>query len=160
MTIDKAGRPPTPCPALVYRSPLDSTLPPAAMPRTAAKTASSTPARPRPVVKFRLRITAGDAIAIGPGKIDLLEAIAEAGSITAGAKAIGMSYRRAWLLVSELNESLKSPALDSAKGGTHGGGSELTEVGRALIDAYRRVQATAASACAADIKTLTGLLAR
>ena len=137
------------------------------MPKTASVTASSRaaaaavpPARAKPVVKFRVRISAGETIAIGPGKIDLLEAIADAGSITAAAKNIGMSYRRAWLLVTELNASLKSPALDSAKGGQHGGGSALTPVGRQLIDSYRRVQATAASACAADIKILTGLLAR
>ncbi len=110
--------------------------------------------------KFRLRITVGDVIAIGPGKVSLLEAIGETGSITAAAKRLDMSYRRAWLLLDELNGALKKPAVDSAKGGTHGGGSALTEVGRQVIDLYRRVEATAERACRADLKRLLGLLAR
>jgi len=113
----------------------------------------------KPSAKFRMRITTGDAIAIGPGKISLLEAIDETGSITAAAKSLDMSYRRAWMLLDELNRSLRQPAVDSAKGGQHGGGSELTEVGRQLIDTYRRIEATAASACAADIKRLLNLVA-
>lgn len=110
--------------------------------------------------RFRFRITMGDVIAIGPGKITLLEAISETGSITSAAKSLDMSYRRAWLLLDELNRSLRQPAVDSAKGGPHGGGSELTAVGRQLIDTYRRIESTAASACAADIKRLLGLIAR
>ena len=112
------------------------------------------------MARFRIRITAGEAIAIGPGKVALLEAIAQTGSISAGAKQLEMSYRRAWLLIDELNRSLRRPALDSAKGGAHGGGSELTDVGRQLIDLYRRVEATAAQASEADIRKLIGLLAR
>ena len=63
----------------------------------------------KPVVRFRMRIMTGDTIAIGPGKIQLLEAIARTGSLTAAAKAIDMSYRRAWILVDELNRALKKP---------------------------------------------------
>lgn len=114
----------------------------------------------KPVVKFRMRITAGDAIAVGPGKIALLEAIAETGSITAAAKALDMSYRRAWLLLDELNRSLLKPAVDSAKGGQHGGGSILTAEGRRLITLYRRIETDAAKSCQADIKGLTAMLAR
>ena len=110
--------------------------------------------------KFRLRITAGDVIAIGPGKILLLEAIGETGSITAAAKQLDMSYRRAWMLLDELNGALKRPAVDSAKGGPHGGGSALTEVGQQLIALYRRVETTAERACQADMKKLVGLIAR
>lgn len=117
------------------------------------------PARAKPLVRFRLRVTAGDLIAVGPGKISLLEAIGETGSLTAAAKSIGMSYRRAWLLLDGLNRSLKRPAVESAKGGQHGGGSELTEVGRELITLYRRIETTAARACAVDIKQVLGLLA-
>jgi len=69
-----------------------------------------------PVVRFRLRITAGKRIAIGPGKIALLEAIRETGSLTAAAKRLQMSYRRAWLLVDELDRSLETPAVESATG--------------------------------------------
>jgi molybdate transport system regulatory protein len=113
----------------------------------------------RPVARFRMRVTAGEAIAIGPGKVALLEAILEAGSITAGAKRLDMSYRRAWLLVDELNRSLRQPALDSAKGGSHGGGSALTATGLQLIELYRRIETTAAQACKDDIRKLLSLLA-
>ena len=106
-----------------------------------------------------MRITAGDTIAIGPGKIRLLEAILETGSLTAGAKSIDMSYRRAWLLINELNSSLKKPAVESAKGGEHGGGSVVTDVGRRLIEHYRSIEATATVACKAEIRAMTSLLA-
>ena len=114
----------------------------------------------KPSAKFRLRVTVGDIIAIGPGKILLLEAIAETGSITAAARQLDMSYRRAWLLLDELNRSLRQPAVDSAQGGAHGGGSGLTQVGRELIDTYRRIEDTAALACADDIKRMLKLMAR
>jgi molybdate transport system regulatory protein len=109
--------------------------------------------------KFRMRVTAGDVIAVGPGKIALLEAIADTGSITSAAKSLDMSYRRAWLLLDELNRSLREPAADSAKGGQHGGGSEITAAGRQLIHLYRRIEKTASKACATDIKVLLGMLA-
>ena len=70
-----------------------------------------------PVLRFRMRISDGDRIAVGPGKIALLKAIDRTGSITAAAKSLDMSYRRAWLLLDELNRSLARPAVDSAKGG-------------------------------------------
>jgi molybdate transport system regulatory protein len=114
----------------------------------------------KPVVRFRMRINAGDAIAVGPGKISLLEAIEETGSITAAAKQLDMSYRRAWLLLDELNRCLRQPAVDSAKGGSRGGGSEVTPTGRRIIALYRRVEATAAKACRSDIAQLTALLER
>lgn len=112
---------------------------------------------PRPVARFRLRVTAGEAIFVGPGKVALLEAIRDTRSITAAAKSLGMSYRRAWLLVDELNRSLASVAVESAIGGERGGGSELTALGCELIDLYRRIEATAARACAKDIARLLEL---
>lgn len=112
----------------------------------------------KPVVRFRMRITAGETVAIGPGKIRLLEAIEETGSLTAAAKSIDMSYRRAWVLVNELNGSLKRPAVESAKGGEHGGGSQVTAVGRQLIEHYRTIEATAEVSCKAEIQALTRLL--
>ncbi|HTP74111.1 MAG TPA: LysR family transcriptional regulator, partial [Burkholderiaceae bacterium] len=69
-----------------------------------------------------MRITDGSVIAVGPGKIALLEAVERNGSITAAAKSLDMSYRRAWLLLDELNHSLRQPAIESVKGGIHGGG--------------------------------------
>lgn len=117
------------------------------------------PKSPPLVVRFRMRITDGALIAIGPGKIALLEAIGETGSITAAAKRLDMSYRRAWMLLDQLNSSLKQPAVDSAKGGMHGGGSALTAVGHQVIELYRRVETTAERACDADLKRLLALLA-
>ena len=116
-------------------------------------------ATPRPVARFRLRVTAGDTIFVGPGKISLLEAIRETRSITAAAKSMGMSYRRAWILVDELNRSLASAAVASAIGGEHGGGSVLTELGHELVDVYRRIEATATRACAKDLGRLLELVA-
>jgi molybdate transport system regulatory protein len=113
----------------------------------------------KPVVRFRMRIMTGDTIAIGPGKIQLLEAIARTGSLTAAAKAIDMSYRRAWILVDELNRALKKPAVESAKGGERGGGSVLTPVGQRLVEQYRRIESAAAATCKAEIRAITSLLA-
>ena len=116
-------------------------------------------ASPRPVARFRLRVTAGEAIFVGPGKVALLEAIRDTRSITAAAKSLGMSYRRAWLLVDELNRSLASVAVESAIGGERGGGSALTALGRELVDVYRRIETTATRACAKDIARLLALAA-
>ncbi len=110
-------------------------------------------------VRFRLRVTEGDAIAIGPGKIALLEAVGRTGSITAAAKSLDMSYRRAWLLLDELNRSLRVAAVDSTKGGAAHGGSELTDAGRELIALYRRIEQTAMHACHDDIRRMLRMLA-
>ncbi|ODU78946.1 MAG: ModE family transcriptional regulator [Bordetella sp. SCN 68-11] len=106
-----------------------------------------------------MRVYRENSIAIGPGKIALLEAILEAGSITAAAQKMGMSYRRAWLLVDELNRSLREPAVESAVGGARGGGTVVTEVGRELIRRYRSIEATARSAAAEDIAAMADMLA-
>ncbi|CAN5413973.1 LysR family transcriptional regulator [soil metagenome] len=110
-------------------------------------------------VQFRLRIYRDDSIAIGPGKVDLLEAIAETGSISAAARQLGMSYRRAWILVDEMNRALASPAVMAAAGGTHGGGSALSDVGQALVKHYRAIEHTARLASASDVAALNRLLA-
>jgi molybdate transport system regulatory protein len=122
--------------------------------------ARAEPKRAKPVARFRIRVMAADVIAIGPGKIDLLEAIGETGSITAAAKHLDMSYRRAWLLLDELNHALRQPAVDSAKGGAHGGGSEITAAGRELIALYRRIEQTAATSCQPDLARLLAMVAR
>ena len=73
-------------------------------------------ARQETEMKLRMRVTCGDAIALGPGKIALLEALDTCGSITAAARELGMSYRRAWLLVEELNTHMREPAVETAQG--------------------------------------------
>src|SRR2546425_11178500 len=102
--------------------------------------------KPTPRVQFRLRITSGEDIAVGPGKVDLLEAIAATGSITAAARRLGMSYRRAWLLVDTMNRCFKKPVGDAETGGTRGGGTRLTAIGAGALQRYRRIEKLAASA--------------
>jgi molybdate transport system regulatory protein len=104
--------------------------------------------------KFRLRVFRDRMPAIGPGKIDLLEAIDRAGSITSAAKSLGMSYNRAWHLVAELNEVLVKPAVEGNKGGADGGGSAITDAGLTLIREYRAVEREAEAATAKRLKGL------
>ena len=95
----------------------------------------------RPGVRFHIRDRNGDnPLAIGPGKVALLEAIQETGSITSAAKVLGMSYRRAWLLVDETNRCLVKPAVATAAGGEHGGGTALTDTGVELVARYRALE--------------------
>jgi molybdate transport system regulatory protein len=91
---------------------------------------------------------------VGPGKIALLEAIAEAGSISAAARSLGMSYRRAWELVAELNQIFTAPVVERVTGGSGGGGARLTELGEALLVGFREIEATATRAAAAHLRRL------
>jgi molybdate transport system regulatory protein len=102
---------------------------------------------------IKIRIPYKDEIALGPGKVDLLEAIIEAGSISAAAKTMKMSYKRAWDLVDTMNRSFKQPVVHTATGGSHGGGAEVTEFGRELISAYRAMQQKAEQAISDDIES-------
>ncbi len=118
----------------------------------------------RPVKKSslgtRLRVILGDNIAMGPGKADLLDNIVATGSIAAAGRRMSMSYRRAWLLIDEMNRVFKSPVVSTAKGGKGGGGGAvLTEVGREVLARYRNMQAVTAKAIAADIEALDAVLA-
>jgi molybdate transport system regulatory protein len=115
-------------------------------------------AKTRPEVRFRMRIRNGDAVALGPGKVDLLEAVREYGSISAAARSLDMSYRRAWLLIDELNRSLRSPATHSEQGGQSGGGCTLTPVGETIIRLYRDVEEEAKRSCAKQITELMRLI--
>ena len=108
--------------------------------------------------QFRVRITKGDDIAIGPGQVDLLEAIAETGSITAAAKKLGMSYRRAWMLVDTMNRCFKTPIVEAEAGGKRGGGTRLTATGSDVVRLYRSIERKAAKAGVADLADLTKLL--
>ena len=105
-------------------------------------------------VQFRLRIYRDDGIAIGPGKIALLEAIADSGSISAAARSLGMSYRRAWLLVDELNRAFGQPVVTTQMGGKSGGGAELTAFGRDLVGHYRAIEVKAQKAAALHLDAL------
>src|SRR5215510_10889984 len=101
--------------------------------------------------RLTLRIDLGGDQAIGPGKIRLLEAIRDTGSITKAGIALGMSYRRAWLLVDDMNNCFREPVVAAQAGGTHGGGTALTPFGARLIDQYRAIETEAHSATAARL---------
>jgi len=112
----------------------------------------------RAEVRFRLRVGKGDDIAVGPGKVDLLEAISASGSITAAARALGMSYRRAWLLVDTMNRCFREPVVTAEAGGAQGGGTALTPLGKAVVAHYRAAEAKAAKAAEKEIAALQALL--
>ncbi len=105
-------------------------------------------------IKPRLRFKIGSVILLGPGKTDLLQNIDDSGSISAAARAMGMSYKRAWQLVDEMNRHLDSPVVAASFGGSHGGGAHLTLFGKEVLACYRRMQETLESALAVDIAWL------
>jgi molybdate transport system regulatory protein len=92
-------------------------------------------------LKLKLQLYCGDAIAMGPGKADLLEAIARTGSISAAGRALGMSYRRAWLLVDTMNRCFKQPLVETHPGGGKSAGAKLTAEGEAALAAYQALSA-------------------
>jgi molybdate transport system regulatory protein len=106
-----------------------------------------------------LRDAAGRPIALGPGKADLLEAIAETGSIAAAGRQLGMSYKRAWSLTETLNAMFRAPLVDAAKGGAGGGGAALTPLGAEILAAYRRLVTESSRAGAAPLATIRHALA-
>jgi len=90
--------------------------------------------------RVRIRVDFSGACAVGPGKIALLEGIERLGSLSLAARDLGMSYRRAWLLLSDLNSSFGEPAATTAVGGIRGGGAQVTEFGRALVRGFRTLE--------------------
>jgi molybdate transport system regulatory protein len=107
----------------------------------------------------KLRLMFGSQIAIGPGKADLLDAIAATGSISESARRMGMSYRRAWLLVDTMNRCFREPVVSSATGGAGGGGARLTPFGRRMLAQFRGMQARVDRALARDLAKFSALLA-
>ena len=98
----------------------------------------------------RIRLMQGDEIALGPGKADLLKAIREHGSISAAARRMGMSYRRAWLLVDTMNRCFREPLVLSAAGGSQGGGASLTPHGEEVLAYYEAMLAEVSRATASS----------
>lgn len=92
---------------------------------------------------------------IGPGKINLLEAIEREGSISAAGRALGMSYKRAWDLVDALNKQLGAAVVAASPGGARGGGATLTEAGRSLVADYRAIERAAGRAAGPRLAALT-----
>jgi molybdate transport system regulatory protein len=108
--------------------------------------------------RLSIRIDLASGRRIGPGKIALLEAIRSTGSISAGARALGMSYRRAWLLVEEINNALREPAVTAETGGRSGGGAALTPVGERVIGLYRAIETHARTAAGGEFRAMGKLV--
>jgi molybdate transport system regulatory protein len=101
---------------------------------------------------IRIRISFKENIAIGQGKADLLEAIGRTGSISAAARELDMSYRKAWTLVDEMNQCFRTPVVVAAKGGVRGGGAQVTPLGEEALARFRQIQAKASAAIEADVQ--------
>jgi molybdate transport system regulatory protein len=105
-----------------------------------------------PVVRFRIDFA--DHAAVGPGKIALLEAVHASGSLSQAARNLGMSYRRAWLLIASLNASFRKPVARAVTGGRGGGGATLTEFGVELITSYRALDRDISSIAARHLRPI------
>jgi molybdate transport system regulatory protein len=95
---------------------------------------------------------------LGPGMVELLERVVEHGSIRAAAVSMGMSYRKAWLLIHDMQEAFNGAVVDTAIGGMTGGGTKLTELGSTLVKTYRRIENRAMRAAEADLEALDGMV--
>jgi molybdate transport system regulatory protein len=91
-------------------------------------------------LKLKAQLYCGDEIAMGPGKAALLESIDTHRSISGAARALGMSYRRAWLLVDVMNRCWQSPLVETSMGGARGGGAHVTSLGRDVLGHYRALE--------------------
>lgn len=105
----------------------------------------------------RLRVVLAPDVMLGPGRADLLEGIRDTGSIAAAGRRMNMSYKRAWLLVEELNTCFAKPLVEAAKGGKSGGGARLTPLGEEVLDRFRRMEAETRRIVAEDLAALQGL---
>src|SRR5271169_2035994 len=112
-------------------------------------------ARRKAMPRLTLRIDFDAGRAIGPGKIKLMEMIDKYGSISEAGRQMGMSYRRAWLLVDSLNRSFRAPLVAPQHGGQYGGGASLTTFGHAVVEHYRAVESAAQKAGAEHLRALS-----
>ena len=104
------------------------------------------------------RKTAAYKAMLGPGKADLLERIGETGSIAGAGRAMGMSYQRAWMLVETMNTIFAEPLVESSRGGSAGGGAELTQAGRKVLSLYRALEQRTLEAGNAEVEAICALL--
>jgi molybdate transport system regulatory protein len=110
--------------------------------------------RRRDVLRPRLRVLRGQEVALGPGKVALLDAIARRGTIAAAARGLGMSYMRAWTLVRTMNRSFRTPLVETARGGSGRGATRLTPAGSAVVRLYREMEDRSLRAAAAPWRRL------
>jgi len=113
---------------------------------------------PAPTPLVTLRVDFAPGVRLGPGKADLLQGIRDTGSIAAAGRRMGMSYKRAWMLVETMNAMFAAPLVTSSKGGRAGGGAELTEAGSAVLAAFRGMEEKLRTTATAETATLMGLL--
>jgi len=109
---------------------------PVSMGKRATKSSEAT----SPNDRLSIRLDLASGARIGPGKVAVLEEIARSGSISAAGRALHMSYRRTWELVEDLNRSLGTPVVETAAGGSGGGGAVLTRAGKAIVERYRAIE--------------------
>ncbi len=104
--------------------------------------------------RLRIRIEFEGKHTLGPGKIQLLEAVGEHGSISAAARSMSMSYRHAWEMLDDVNQCFAGRVLETEAGGRSGGGARLTDFGREIVTRFREIQETAADALRDDLIAL------
>lgn len=104
---------------------------------------------------LRLRVYVKPDVLVGPGRADLLEGISETGSIAAAGRRMGMSYKRAWSLIETMNTEFGSDVVHGAKGGAHGGGSMLTQLGEEIVQRYRAMEKATELAIRTDLNALS-----
>jgi molybdate transport system regulatory protein len=109
-------------------------------------------------VRLTLRVDFGTDRAIGPGKVLLLEAIRDTGSISRAGRSLGMSYRRAWLLVDDMNRCFREPVVTAQPGGAQGGGAALTAFGERVVQKYRAIETQATAAAKPQLHALEAAL--
>jgi molybdate transport system regulatory protein len=114
-------------------------------------------AKPGRLTRITLRLDFAPDRRLGPGKVQLLEEIAEQGSISAAGRALGMSYRRAWLLVENLNAIFAGPVVAASAGGSRGGGAVLTPLGESVVRHYRALERATLRAGAGPLRALEHL---
>jgi molybdate transport system regulatory protein len=106
------------------------------------------------MARLKVSIVFESGARIGPGKVKLLESVRDTGSISAAAREMGMSYKRAWLLLDSMNQAFAKPVIAGTPGGRHGGGAKLTAFGLALLDRIKRIEKEAVSATRKDVVAL------
>lgn len=111
-----------------------------------------------PRLRIKLRLEYDSPLILGPGKAELLSRIGRLGSISAAAREMGMSYKRAWTLVEEMNTAFIDPVIDSARGGAGGGGARVTPTGERVLAHYRELESLLLDAGATDLQALNALL--
>lgn len=112
-----------------------------------------------PAATLRIRLVLAPDVMIGPGKADLLEGIRDTGSIAAAGRRMGMSYKRAWMLVGTMNAGFGAPLVESSRGGRSHGCARLTAIGAGVLTHFRALESRAAEAAAPEVAAIAALRA-